>query len=732
MATKLQVPRLPDGVVARPRLLARLGAMGDLPLVAVLAPAGFGKSTLLAQVAAATARPIAWYTADHRDHDPATLILGLAAALERVGTLSPNVSAAVTLPGPSIWTSAMPRLADAVRGAGPILIVIDEVDQITGREAVEVIVSLTGHLSAGAQILVAGRTAGDLPLARLIVARTAGMIEQDDLAFLPDEAVGLLASAGASLPPHEVDELVERTEGWAAAMYLAAVARARTGRSVSELLADRWVGDYVRSEVLATFDADDRAFLARTAILDTVSGPLCDAALERTGSGAVLDRLARSNRLVVALDPERQWYQLQPVLADVLRAEHRDQATDKQAVLHRALRWHEAHGMPEVALEYAFRAEDREAVERILSRTLQPILNSGRRGTIGRWLDGLERLGPADPSVAVVASAIVAIDGDAPRSARWLGHADRIGPAPGVDPRVDGMRALGHALAMTDGASRMADEATIAAALIPADDIWHPAAVMLVGVAAAILDDEAADDAIDHSIDAYERQGAGHIAGATAYAMRASRALDRGDVHGATAAVARARRILREHGLAEIVLAGLLDALAARLAIRQGGAAQARADLIHAQRFRPHLTRAILWLAIMTRLELATAMLGLDDPGGARFLLQEIRELVDPGIDIGRFATRIDALDAALRHRDGSVSPSTLSAAELRLLPLLTTHLTFREIAAHLFLSSNTIKTQAISIYRKLDATSRTQAVERATSLGLIDGGPTTPAGRLV
>ena len=141
-------------------------------------------------------------------------------------------------------------------------------------------------------------------------------------------------------------------------MYLAAVARARTGRSVSELLADRWVGDYVRSEVLATFDADDRAFLARTAILDTVSGPLYDAALERTGSGAVLDRLARSNRLVVALDPKRQWYQLQPVLADVLRAEHRDQATDKQAVLHRALRWHEGHGMPEVALEYAFRAED--------------------------------------------------------------------------------------------------------------------------------------------------------------------------------------------------------------------------------------------------------------------------------------------------------------------------------------------------------------------------------------
>jgi LuxR family maltose regulon positive regulatory protein len=275
----------------------------------------------------------------------------------------------------------------------------------------------------------------------------------------------------------------------------------------------------------------------------------------------------------------------------------------------------------------------------------------------------------------------------------------------------------------------MARDAAMAADLLAADDIWHPAAMMLVAVAAVILGSESADDEIDRAIEAYHRHGSTHIAGATAYAMRASRALERGDAHAATESLARARRVLRDHGLAEMVLTGLLDALAARLALRHGGAAQARSDLIHAQRFRPQLTRAVPWLSIMTRLEMATAMLGLDDPGGARFLLQEIRELRDPAVDIGGFATRIEALEAALHHRDGAVSPSTLSAAELRLLPLLTTHLTFREIAAHLFLSSNTVKTQAISIYRKLDATSRTQAVERATSLGLIDGGPTAATG---
>ena len=118
--TKLQVPHLPDGVVARPRLLARVGALGDRPLLAVIAPAGFGKSTLLAQVAAATSRPVAWYTADHRDSDPATLALGLAAAVDRVTTARARGGAwRVTVPGSSVWTSAVPRLADAISDAGP-------------------------------------------------------------------------------------------------------------------------------------------------------------------------------------------------------------------------------------------------------------------------------------------------------------------------------------------------------------------------------------------------------------------------------------------------------------------------------------------------------------------------------------------------------------------------------------------------------------------------------------
>ena len=188
--------------------------------------------------------------------------------------------------------------------------------------------------------------------------------------------------------------------------------------------------------------------------------------------------------------------------------------------------------------------------------------------------------------------------------------------------------------------------------------------------------------------------------------------------------------MVREHGLAEIPLTALLDALSARLAIRQGAAILARSDLVHAQRFRPQLTGSLPWLSVMARVEMAQALLALDDPGGARFLLQELKDTVDPDLDTGAFAARIAALEDALHHRDGIVSPSTLSAAELRLLPLLTTHLTFREIAAHLYLSSNTIKTQAISIYRKLDATSRTQAVERATSLGLIDGGSVAAASR--
>jgi LuxR family transcriptional regulator, maltose regulon positive regulatory protein len=722
VATKLEVPHVREGVVARPRLIGRLEAVRDRPVVAVVAPAGYGKSTLLAQIAAGASAPVAWYTADQRDRDPAVLVLGLAAAFDRIAPLAPDVVDAVLRPGASVWTKAMPKLADAVHRAGPWLLVIDEMDQIRDREAVEVIVTLADRLGPGKQVIVAGRTEGEFPLPRLVVAREAGVIEREDLALDPTEADAVLSAAGSVLPADEVEGLVRRTEGWAAAIYLAAVARARAGTDGTEPATDRWVGDYVRSEVLASLDPDDRSFLARTSSLERLSGELCDAVLQRTGSGAVLDRLERSNRLVTALDRERSWFHLHPVVADVLRAERRDRDGDDRKVQRLAVEWHATHGMAEAALEYAILGDDPRAVERILATILQSTLNAGRHETLRRWLDWLESKGPADPAVAVVASAIIAIDGDAGRSMRWLALAEAIGPPPGADRRIDGMRALGRALAMTNGAAQMATDAATAVDAIPGEDVWYPAAMMLASVAAVIQGMDGADARIDAAIGAYERHGGAHIAGVAALSMRAFRAVERGDTKRASVTLSRARQVMRDRGLEELPLAGLLDAMSARLAIRRGGAVQARADLAHAQRLRPQLTRAILWLSILTRLEMAHTMLALDDPGGARFLLLEIRDLLDPIVEIGHLEGRIAALEAALEHRSGVVSASTLSGAELRLLPLLTTQLTFREIGTRLYLSSNTIKTQAISIYRKLDATTRTEAVEQATALGLIDG----------
>jgi LuxR family maltose regulon positive regulatory protein len=220
-------------------------------------------------------------------------------------------------------------------------------------------------------------------------------------------------------------------------------------------------------------------------------------------------------------------------------------------------------------------------------------------------------------------------------------------------------------------------------------------------------------------------------AGVAARSERALLSLERGDLAAAESELALARAFTDEATSVDSVVNAILLAVTARLAIAKGQGAQARGALVNAQRLRPMLTHALSWFAVQARLELAKAHLALSDTRGATILSREARDILRRRPKLGTLVAEAEGVRARISRvaEESSGWASTLTAAELRLLPLLTTHLSFREIAERLFVSRNTVKTQAISVYRKLDASGRSEAIERAVELGLVDASPASRAG---
>lgn len=727
LPTKLQSPFRRPGIIDRPRLITRLRST-NTPIVALIAPAGYGKSTSLAQFVEADSRMTAWFSADPRDDDPVSLVRGLVAAIDRVAGLPDDVIDAAAAPGPSVWNVAVPRLAMALRAAPPTLtIVIDDVDRLGDTETIAVVLAVADQLAGASRVLLGGRTAGAVPLARLTAVGRSTTLGRDDLALDAKEADDLLSAVGLSLPEADVRRLTARTEGWATGLYLSSLADdplGDPGRAVSPTAPERLVEEYLRTEILAPMAPVDVDLILRSSILDELSGPLCDAVLERSGSAQALDQLERTNLLLIPLDADRRWFRYHHLLGDLLRSELERRDPDAiPGLRRRAAAWHESHDLPEVAIEYHMAGGDMEAVARLTIALAQGVVNAGRAGTARRWfawLDGREAA-HRFPGLAAVATLLFATQGDRSNAEHWAAIADR--DASEGETKGAGMRALGRVMLGRSGLGDMAQDAQIALDLTAPDDPWRVAALVSVGLVRH-LDGEAdaGDRNLLEAIEVWGRGSSANTAACLALIQLTVGALDRSDRAAAEGHVRQARAIISANGLSEQPVAAAIDALDARIAMSRGAAQQARSDLAHAQRLRPHLTLSFPWLAIRTRLDLIRALLALSDAGGARTLMQEVRDALEERPDMGTLVTEANELDARLAAiRGGVAGASSLTVAELRLLPLLTTHLSFREIGERLFVSQNTVKTQAISIYRKLDATSRGEAIQRAVALGMLE-----------
>lgn len=723
MEAKVRIPAPRPGSVMRVALVNRLRT-ATTPIALVTAPAGYGKTTLLAQWAARDPRPFAWVTLDERDDDPAVMLQHLAVALDRVEAVGACVLDALRPHRAPIWSAALPRLGSAMLAREQaVVLVLDEADRVTSRDAVEVIAVLAGHMPEGSILVLSGRGAPAIGVPRL---RAGGRITElggSDLVMSRRETLLLLRELSLDGDGDRAAELVERTEGWPAGIYLTAVAHGDD---------DRGVDEYLRAEHLSRLEPAMREFLRRTAVLPRMTGRLCDAVLDTSGSGVRLAELGRANRFVLPLDRSGLWYRHHRLLRALLRRELAEHEPEIVPLLQRrAATWFEENGDAEAALEPALESGDTVRVARLLAAGALPAYHQGRAGEVEAWLGRFPDRARLDahPAVAVAGSWVHAARGRPEEAARWLSAAGRgTRGRQSLRTRLAGETAVVRAALCADGAERMAAEAESAVRALPAGTQWRAMAMLLQGSAYAMLgESERADGVLAEASVEAERTRATE-AFALAAGQRAMLGLARNDHRAAAQHTSVARRLVHEGLLGDYPTSALSLAASARVLLRKGHWQQAREDLDGAERLLDGL-EALPWLGVETRLELAQARIALRDADAARDLTREAGRIVRRR---GPFGTLASSVAQVRREIDavpgtGEVVGSGLTAAELRLLPLLATHLSFREIGERLFVSRNTIKTQAISVYRKLGVSSRSEAISRADDLGIIDAAD--PAG---
>jgi LuxR family transcriptional regulator, maltose regulon positive regulatory protein len=730
--SKLRPPSSRPGSVRRSGLLDRLRASPDAPVVSVVGPPGYGKSALLSQWAEDTPRRVAWVSIEDEDNDPAVLLAYIAAALDRVQPIDVDVLRTRAPPGTSVAATVARRIATTMAGmVDPVALVLDHTELLHNHQCRDAIAELAVHVPPGGQLVLASRGQPPVPLARLRARGSVVEIGADDLAMDEPEARALMEGAGVELADSEVAELVLHTEGWPVGLYLAALALRSGGRRPTVGFAfngdDRLMADYLRTELLSRVPRGRMSFMTRTSVLERMCGPLCDAVVGGTRSARLLEALEGSNLLLVPLDRRREWYRYHKLFQELLRAELAQREADVVAQLHaRAAAWYEANGLPEMAITHAQAGGDADQVARLVTACALAAYAGGRLETVDRWLQWFDDHGLIEryPPVAVLGAVLRAVMGQPGAAERWAAVGERASVLAGVLPDgspLEAWQAQLRAFLCRHGVGQMRRDAERARDGLASGSQWRASALALEGIS-WLLDGEPerADPILAQAVEVGLDMGA-LPATAAALAERGIVAIGRGDWADAEALAEQGLAILRDGHLDDYGPGTIVHAVMARTAAHRGDLPRAREHLGHAARLRPQLTYAMPFLAVQTLLELARGYLALADAAGARVVLREAGAILRLRPDLGSLPREAGELRATLDSLHvGSVGASSLTTAELRLVPLLSTHLSFREIGDRLHVSRHTVKTQAISVYRKLGVSSRSEAIERVRAIGLL------------
>jgi LuxR family maltose regulon positive regulatory protein len=413
LTTKLYIPPLRPRLVSRPRLIERMSAGMHRKLTLICAPAGFGKTTLLSECAVRCGRPVAWLALDEADNDPTHFLAYLIAALQSVEAgLGKGALSALQAPqAPPITSLLVGLINELTTIPSPFFLVLDDYHMIEAKPIHDALAFLLDHQPPQMHLAIATRTDPPLPIARLRGRGQLTELRQNDLRFTPDEITEFLNEAmSLQLSTDDIAALSSRTEGWIAGLQMAAVSmRARDDPSVfvhAFAGSHRHVLDYLVEEVLKQQPATVQDFLLKTAILDRLTAPLCDALLGEEARGQwssedqtpatpissqeILEYLDRTNLFVVPLDEERRWYRYHHLFADLLRQRLQQiQPHSVQELHHRASTWCEQHGLMAAAIEHALSAEDFQRALQLIEQGAESAVMRSEIATLQGWLDAL-------------------------------------------------------------------------------------------------------------------------------------------------------------------------------------------------------------------------------------------------------------------------------------------------------------------------------------------------------
>jgi LuxR family maltose regulon positive regulatory protein len=722
------------GLVPRPRLTARIQAKPSARLVVLTAPPGYSKTTCLREWSEQDGRPFAWVTASARLDDPAALLFSIVDALDEIDPVDPEVLAPLASPRPNIAKTVLPRLSRSIHSRRrPFVLVIDDAHALSCANAIAVVAAVIDSLPEGSQLAIATRTEpAALSLGRLRANRQLVELAARDLAMTREESLALLGNLGVTLNEPQLDLIFERTEGWPAALYLAGLALADQsdlGKAVRSFAGDdRIVVDYLRDEFLSAIDPERLDFLTRTSILDELTGPLCDAVLGASGSAETLEELARSNALVIPLDRNGDRFRYHHLFGEMLHAElHRHMPLVEPELHDRASRWCADHGDVDRAIEHAIAAEDAVRAGDLIWQAFPELIGRGRLASIERWLDRLgDEADAGVPSLALTRAHVNLNLGEGAGGAHWSRLASKAAESsPGGKAAIEGDLLLIKAILGADGVVQTGKDAARASELHGPESPWQAPCYWFRGVSSHLAGHpERAKPLLQEAV----RRGAvgTPFVEVMALAQLALLAKDDENLDAALRLIMQAHEQVVRCGLTEYPSISLVPATAALIAASCGRSERAEADTKHAERLLDRLVDVPGWYEAQTRIVLAGAAIRLDDLRRARALLDSAEVFLELTPDAAILTAWLEETRGALDSATFEAGDRgwSLTTAELRTLQYLPSHLTFREIGERVHVSANTVKTQARAVYRKLDASSRAEAVETAREGGLLRGDP--------
>jgi LuxR family transcriptional regulator, maltose regulon positive regulatory protein len=740
ISTKLFRPDPRHQTVERARLHDLLRQGCSLPLTLVVAPAGWGKSTLVADWLRQDRVSAGWVSLDGDDDDPHRFWRYLLLAAGQAGPGAGRAALRrLDAAKSDVLRDVLPTFINEMTSSGaPLVLVLDDYHLITSAQVHASVTALLDRCPPQLHLVLITRADPPLPLSRLRVRGELAELRAEHLRFSLDEAREFFGGRlGTQLPEQDVYRLVARTEGWAAGLQLAALRlkdRADPSAFIERFTGADWhIVNYLGEEVLTSQPPRVREFLLVTSVLNRMCAPLCNALTGRADGAELIDEVNRANLFLIPLDDERHWFRYHHLFGGLLRHELTRTAPQQPSALHRrAAQWYAENGDPAEAIGHAISSGDGSLTRGLVAAHWRQHFNAGQLETVRRWLDAL----PAE---------LVAMDASLSAARVWIaldtGRLEDVGDA------LDAAEASGppDTQLMVLGALHRYKTGDVAKAayrlqqIAPSADDPFTATVhrLVQGVSSMWLGD--ADRAWELLAEAARRAEGDDNRLAYIYAQGclALLATSHGDLALADALVADAQAVVRQT-LSDSHFVAMFPALAgARLAARRGewaGAERAAAAAVELGRRgagRVELAAALLTASAVLRTSPPAAATrdpgyvptpdGADgsDPGA---LVAEARGILrhcpDPGPVVTTWLADEQRAEAALTRQEGMTEP--LTERELTILRLLPAPTPQRELASALFVTPNTLKTHLRAIYRKLGAESRGDAVIRARERGLI------------